>query len=242
MRPSRAGQRRRGLPRDEEHGPADAVARRAARGLDAPEARALAYGAWDVLDGARTRGEPARGGRRERRGRGHDRAATVRGPGRPGGWRRRRGALGGRRRAEPRLRARGHRAHASPSWTCATRSCTIPTDPRSRRSNLAQAVLLLAYELRLAVLAGADAGRRADAGAARRRGRRRAGDRASCARALARDRLPRPAEPGPHPRGAARALIARRGPTPREVAAAAGPRPAGGAGRAALRADGRGAG
>src|SRR5580765_5236929 len=84
-------------------------------GLDQPEARALAYGAWDVLDAA----VPAallRGGR----------LALVFGPEASG--------LTDEELAQCHLRVH------------------IPTDPAHPSLNLAQAVLVVAYELRLAAV------------------------------------------------------------------------------------------
>ena len=77
-------------------------------GLEEPAARALAYGAWDVLDAARTAREPARGGLRERRRGRHERPRRPRrvDPAAPG----RRGKGAGRGAgAQPRLRPGGHR-------------------------------------------------------------------------------------------------------------------------------------
>jgi TrmH family RNA methyltransferase len=119
-------------------------------GLEAPEARGLAYGAWDVLDGAR-RGASLLEAVSES-------VAVVGTTGRdvPG-------ALPPRRlAAEAGARAGGGRLSLvfGPESTGLTRAemdlchalVHVPTDPAQPSLNLAQAVLLLAYELRLAAL------------------------------------------------------------------------------------------
>jgi TrmH family RNA methyltransferase len=114
----------------------------------APADRALAYGAWDVLDGARRCGSLAEAVR--------DAGWVVGTTGRPEGP-----ALTGRAFARRLRQALGERPTAlvfgpeSHGLTLAERSLChslvrIPTDPAHPSLNLAQAVLLLAYEARLA--------------------------------------------------------------------------------------------
>jgi tRNA (cytidine32/uridine32-2'-O)-methyltransferase len=120
--------------------------------LDAPEARSLAYGAWDVLDGAR-RGVSLL----------EAVAASVAVVGTTG--REVPGALSPRRlAAEAEARAGGGRLSLvfGPESSGLTRAemdlchalVHVPTDPAQPSLNLAQAVLLLAYEMRLAALDG----------------------------------------------------------------------------------------
>jgi TrmH family RNA methyltransferase len=124
----------------------------APEGLDAPEARALAYGAWDVLDGVRRYSslrEAVAGCTlvAGTSGRPHADAWTPRrlaeeGPGRAGDG--------------PLAVVFGPEAeglHNDELDLCHVR-VHIPTDPAHHSLNLAQAVLLVAYELRLADLAG----------------------------------------------------------------------------------------
>jgi tRNA (cytidine32/uridine32-2'-O)-methyltransferase len=123
-------------------------------GLDAPEARALAYGAWDVLDGAR---------RATSLGEAVAASGTVAGT----------TALDLVEAWSPRRLAREARALAggralsvvfgpeATGLTAAERGLChllvrIPADPAQPSLNLAQAVLLVAYELRLAHLAAAE--------------------------------------------------------------------------------------
>ncbi len=123
-------------------------------GLDAPEARALAYGAWDVLDGAR---------RAASLGEAVAASGTVAGT----------TALDLVEAWSPRRLAReapvlaGGRALSvvfGPEATGLTaaerRLChalvRIPADPAQPSLNLAQAVLLVAYELRLAHLSAGE--------------------------------------------------------------------------------------
>ena len=119
-------------------------------GLDAHESRSLAYGAWDVLDGAR-RGESLL----------EAVAASVAVVGTTG--REVPGALSPRRMAaEADSRAGGGRLSLvfGPESSGLTRAemdlchalVHVPTDPAQPSLNLAQAVLLLAYEMRLAAL------------------------------------------------------------------------------------------
>ena len=183
-------------------------------GLDDPEARALAYGAWDVLDGARRAPGLLDAVSRS--------VAVVGTTGRnaPGARTARRLA------AEARELARGGALslvfgpEASGLTGAEMDLCHslvhVPTDPAHPSLNLAQAVLLLAYELRLAALeeAGAPAG--GDAGEPRAP----AGDLEQAVREL-RDALLDvgyldPASPD-RVLTELRRLLARGGPTPREV-------------------------
>jgi tRNA/rRNA methyltransferase len=118
--------------------------------LDAPEARALAYGAWDVLDEAR------RGSSLLEAVAGSVVVVGTTGRDVPG-------ALSPRRlAAEAGARAGGGRLSLvfGPESTGLTRAeldlchalVHVPTDPAQPSLNLAQAVLLLAYEMRLAAL------------------------------------------------------------------------------------------
>jgi TrmH family RNA methyltransferase len=118
--------------------------------LDAPEARALAYGAWDVLDGTRRGASLIEAV-----------AASVAVVGTTG--REVPGALSPRRLAqEAGARAGGGPLSLvfGPESTGLTRAemdlchalVHVPTDPAQPSLNLAQAVLLLAYEMRLAAL------------------------------------------------------------------------------------------
>jgi TrmH family RNA methyltransferase len=183
-------------------------------GLDDPEARSLAYGAWDVLDGARragslldavsgsavvagTTGRNVPGARTPR-------SLAAEASALAGG-----GALSlvfgpeasGLTRAEMNL--------------CHT-LVHVPTDPAHPSLNLAQAVLLLAYELRLAALGGAEAALGGGGGG----GRVAAGDIEQAMGALRGALLEigylDPASPD-RVLTELRRLIARAGPTPREV-------------------------
>jgi TrmH family RNA methyltransferase len=118
--------------------------------LDAPEARSLAYGAWDVLDGAR-RGSSLL----------EAVAASVAVVGTTG--RQSPAALSPRRlAAEADTLAGGGPLSLvfGPEASGLTRAemdlchalVHVPTDPAQPSLNLAQAVLLLAYEMRLAAL------------------------------------------------------------------------------------------
>jgi TrmH family RNA methyltransferase len=114
-------------------------------GLDQPEARALAYGAWDVLDAA---------------GRAPDLAAAVAtatfvvgtsGKVQDDVWTPRELAAGWRARAGGGRLALVFGPEASGLFEPELRLCNavvrIPTDPAQPSLNLAQAVLILAYEL-----------------------------------------------------------------------------------------------
>ena len=123
----------------------------ASDGLATPEARALAYGAWDVLDGAVTRATL-----REAVAEATLVAGTT-GRTRPEAWTPRRLA------AEAPARCGGGRLavvfgpEASGLTDAELAQCHvrvhIPADAAHPSLNLAQAVLVLAYELRLAALA-----------------------------------------------------------------------------------------
>ncbi len=121
-------------------------------GLEAPDARALAYGAWDVLDGARraptlieavsssvavvgTTGREVPGARTPR-----DLAAEA-------------GTLAG---DGPRSVVFGPEASGltGGELDLCHSLLHVPTDPAQPSLNLAQAVLLVAYEMRLASLRG----------------------------------------------------------------------------------------
>jgi tRNA/rRNA methyltransferase len=135
--------------------------------LDAPEARALAYGAWDVLEGARRAAsllEAVAGS-----------VAVVGTTGRDAPFARSPRQLA----AEADARAGGGLLSLvfGPEATGLTRAemdlchalVHVPTDPAQPSLNLAQAVLLLAYEMRLAALGrpapdGGAPGSRASAG------------------------------------------------------------------------------
>jgi len=119
-------------------------------GLEDPANRALAYGAWDVLDGARRASSLI-----EAVGASHAVVGTTGLPA-PEAWSPRQLA-----EAAPRLAGTGALSLVfGPEATGLTtaerdlchRLVRIPTDPAQPSLNLAQAVLLLAYELRLAIL------------------------------------------------------------------------------------------
>lgn len=120
-------------------------------GLDAPEARGLAYGAWDVLDGAR------RSPSLEDAVAGATLVVGTTGRATTGDWTPRRLAMeAGTRTGAGRLavvfgpEATGLTNHELAS--CHAR-VHVPCDPQHPSLNLAQAVLILAYELRLGWLA-----------------------------------------------------------------------------------------
>src|SRR3990172_1830024 len=122
----------------------------APRDLDLPETRSLAYGAWEVLDGAR--------GAEDLREGVADSAFVVGTTGRPqpGAWTPRElGAKAGRRASGGRLSV-VFGPEASGLTRRELEQCHevvhVPTDPAHPSLNLAQAVLVLAYELRLAAL------------------------------------------------------------------------------------------
>jgi TrmH family RNA methyltransferase len=181
-------------------------------GLDAPEARSLAYGAWDVLDGAR-RGTSLL----------EAVAASVAVVGTTG--REVPGALSPRRlAAEADTLAGGGPLSLvfGPESSGLTRAemdlchalVHVPTDPAQPSLNLAQAVLLLAYEMRLAALdrpadSGADAEVRAPAGDVEQA-------MSDLRVALLEVGYLDPANPD-HVLTELRRLVARAGPSPREV-------------------------
>jgi TrmH family RNA methyltransferase len=121
-------------------------------GLDDPQARALAYGAWDVLDGARRAATllEAVGGS----------GAVVGTTALPvaGAWAPRRLAVEAPALAGGRALSLVFGPEATGLSVAERELChvlvRIPTDAVQPSLNLAQAVLLLAYELRLAFLAG----------------------------------------------------------------------------------------
>jgi TrmH family RNA methyltransferase len=119
-------------------------------GLNQPEARALAYGAWDVLDAAVSRAtlrEAVAGS-----------TAVVGTSGRahPEAWTPRRLARGARALAGEGRLAVVFGPEASGLTDEELAQCHlrvhIPTDPAHPSLNLAQAVLVVAYELRMAVI------------------------------------------------------------------------------------------
>jgi TrmH family RNA methyltransferase len=123
-------------------------------GLDDPVARALAYGAWDVLDGLR-RHESLREAVA-----GCTLVAGTSGRPDPGAWTPRRLAEEGPARAAGGRLAVVFGPEAEGLRNDELALCHvrvhIPTDPAQHSLNLAQAVLLVAYELRLTALSGAD--------------------------------------------------------------------------------------
>ncbi len=138
-------------------------------GLDDPEARSLAYGAWDLLDGARraaslleavsssvsvvgTTGKEVPGARTPR-----DLAAEA-------------GRLAGDGALSLVFGPEASGLTGSELDLCHS-LVHVPTDPAQPSLNLAQAVLLVAYELRLATLEGSP-----PSGSERRRGRAPAGE------------------------------------------------------------------
>ena len=121
--------------------------------LAAPEARALAYGAWDVLDGARV--SP---GLREAVA-GATLVVGTSGRPLPGAWSPRQLAEEGSGRAGAGRTALVFGPEASGLRNDELALCHahvhIPSDPAHPSLNLAQAVLVLAYEIRMAALSGA---------------------------------------------------------------------------------------
>jgi len=119
-------------------------------GLDGAEARALAYGAWDVLDRARVAATV-----REAVG---DATLVVGTSGRPlpGAWTPRRLAEEGAARAGAGRTALVFGPEASGLRNDELAICHvtvhIPSDPAHPSLNLAQAVLVLAYEIRVSAL------------------------------------------------------------------------------------------
>ena len=237
MRPSRPANVAAACRAMKNMGLADAVARRAAARASTSPRR----GRSPTAPGTSSTG---RGGHRacSRRSRRASRSWARRGgrcpgPGRPGGWPRRPATLAGGGTLSlvfgpEASRPHGRRAGPVP------RARARADGPAHPSLNLAQAVLLLAYELRLAALE--DARRRPGGdGEPPGPGRRRGARGARAAGGAARDRLPRPREPGPHPHGAAATARARR-PRRRGRCTCCGASPARWPGRAALRAGGAG--
>ena len=195
VRPSRAANvaaacralKNMGLARSARRGPAARASTARSRGRSA-------YGAWDVLDaagsrptcGKRSAGEHAVGGTRRTRAR-----AAARTPRRLA---RGAAALAGGRPDRPRLRPRGHAGCRTRSSRSATRASTSPPTPAHPSLNLAQAVLLVAYELRVAAIRGR---RRAGEAPRRARDRGRAGvGPGRPARGAGGNRLPQSRQPG----------------------------------------------
>ena len=183
-------------------------------GLEEPSARALAYGAWDVLDGARRAASLSEA---------VSHSGSVVGTSAldvPGTWSPRRlaaegPALAGERALSLVFGPESTGLSAAERALC-HRLVRIPSDPEQPSLNLAQAVLLLAYELRLGLLAGSAPTRRRGRRGARERRRSRAGDRRA-ARRSARDRLPGPRRTRTTSSPELRGLLTRARPTPREV-------------------------
>jgi TrmH family RNA methyltransferase len=120
-------------------------------GLDQPEARALAYGAWDVLDAAVPRATLREGVT------GAVAVAGTSGRAHPQAWTPRRlaaeaGALVGGGRLALVFGPEASGLTDEELAQCHVR-VHIPTDPAHPSLNLAQAVLVVAYELRMAALA-----------------------------------------------------------------------------------------
>jgi TrmH family RNA methyltransferase len=125
-------------------------------GLEEPASRALAYGAWDVLDGARTVPSLLEAVGTS--------GAVVGTSGLPveGAWSPRRLATEAPSLVGGRALSLVFGPEATGLSVAERALChqlvRIPSDPEQPSLNLAQAVLLLAYELRLAFLAGAPNG------------------------------------------------------------------------------------
>lgn len=183
-------------------------------GLDRPEARALAYGAWDVLDAA-----VPRASLREAVA-----ACTVvagtSGRAHPEAWTPRRLAGAAADLAGPGRLALVFGPEASGLTDEELALCHIrvhiPSDPAHPSLNLAQAVLVVAYELRLAMVSAEPAPAGAESGAPRAT----AGDVEAALDDLRRALvgIGYLSRDNPEPiLSEWRALIARAGPTPREV-------------------------
>lgn len=204
--------------------------------LDAREARSLAYGAWDVLDGARRAASLIEAVS------GSTLVVGTSGRGVEGAW------TPGRLSAEADARAGEGRLSVvfGPEASGLTEGelalcherVHVPTDPDHPSLNLAQAVLLVAYELRLAALAEGAAGRSVPVA----EGRASAGQVEEAVQELRAALLEvgylDPANPD-RILAELRRLLARAGPTPREIQLVRGlARQVGWAGRVARRGEG----
>jgi len=119
-------------------------------GLDEPSARSLAYGAWDVLDGARRAGSLLEAVSASGAVVGTT-ALELAGAWSPRQLASEARALAGSRPMSLVFGPEATGLTPSERGLC-HRLVRIPTDPAQPSLNLAQAVLLLAYELRLALL------------------------------------------------------------------------------------------
>jgi len=180
-------------------------------GLEGAQARALAYGAWDVLDAARTAPtlRDAIAG-----------ATLVAGTsGRPlaGAWTPRRLAEEGPARSAGGRTALVFGPEASGLRNDELGLCHItvhiPSDPAHPSLNLAQAVLVLAYEIRVSALGAAPAPAREEERATAGEMEAALDDLAGALRAIG---YLNPDNPG-KVLAELRALLARAGPTPRET-------------------------
>ncbi|MGE0453862.1 MAG: RNA methyltransferase [Vicinamibacteria bacterium] len=191
--------------------------------LARPEARALAYDAWDVLDGARRHDTLA-----EALAEARFVVATSSRPGPAPLWARELPALAAARAGGRLAVVFGPEASglSGAELNLAHATLTIPSDPAQPSLNLAQAVLLVAYDLRLGGLGPASEAPDGGSGASGGGGAEGAGARASVGemegalRALRESLLAigylNPANPEAVLREL-RGLLARAGPTQREV-------------------------
>jgi len=137
-------------------------------GIEEPSSRALAHGAWDVLDGARRAASLLEAVSASGAVVGTS-ALEVEGAWTPRRLAAEASSLAGERALSLVFGPESTGLSAAERALC-HRLVRIPSDPEQPSLNLAQAVLLLAYELRLAFLAGAataaptDAEARASAG------------------------------------------------------------------------------
>jgi len=183
-------------------------------GLVEPDARALAYGAWDVLDGARvasTLGEAVAPSTL---------VAGTTGRGVPGAWTPRRLAGEAEARAAPAGLSVVFGPEASGLTSAELALCHVhvhvPTHDDQPSLNLAQAVLLVAYELRLRALASAALVSDEGAPAAPVTAGELEGAVQDLREALLAAGFLDPANPD-HILAELRRLLARAGPTPREI-------------------------